>query len=92
VIYTNLIENMGKGDKKTAKGKRTMGSYGNTRKRKTTSPIVVAEKPKKEVKVAAPKEEKPKKVVAKKETAEKAEVKKAPAKKAPAKKTTKKEA
>ncbi|MFM7757883.1 MAG: 30S ribosomal protein THX, partial [Crocinitomicaceae bacterium] len=24
---------MGKGDKKTAKGKRTMGSYGNSRKR-----------------------------------------------------------
>jgi len=25
---------MGKGDKKTAKGKRVMGSYGNARKRK----------------------------------------------------------
>lgn len=29
---------MGKGDKKTAKGKRVMGSYGNTRPR--TSNIV----------------------------------------------------
>jgi ribosomal small subunit protein bTHX len=28
---------MGKGDKKTAKGKRTMGSYGNSRKRKSSS-------------------------------------------------------
>jgi ribosomal small subunit protein bTHX len=28
---------MGRGDKKTAKGKRTMGSYGNSRKRKVTS-------------------------------------------------------
>ena len=28
---------MGKGDIKTAKGKRTNGSYGNTRKRKTTT-------------------------------------------------------
>ena len=32
---------MGKGDKKTTKGKRTMGSHGNTRpKKKTTNPIV----------------------------------------------------
>ncbi len=39
---------MGKGDKKTAKGKRSMGSYGNTRKRKVEKPVVVASKPKKE--------------------------------------------
>lgn len=28
---------MGRGDKKTAKGKRTMGSFGNSRKKKTTA-------------------------------------------------------
>jgi 30S ribosomal protein S31 len=79
---------MGRGDKKTAKGKRTMGSYGNTRKRKTTLPIVVSEKPKKE----AVKEEKPKKTVAKKVATPKA-AKEVAEKKAPVKKTTtKKEA
>jgi ribosomal small subunit protein bTHX len=30
---------MGKGDKKTAKGKRTMGSYGNSRRRKVSHSI-----------------------------------------------------
>jgi ribosomal small subunit protein bTHX len=39
---------MGKGDKKTAKGKRAMGSYGKTRKRKEDAPIVVVKKEKKE--------------------------------------------
>ena len=47
---------MGRGDKKTAKGKRVMGSYGNVRKRKestsiTSSKVVIiegAEAPKKE--------------------------------------------
>lgn len=70
---------MGKGDKKTAKGKRVMGSYGNARKRKSTSAAVVAK-----VEVA----EKPKKAAApKKEAKPKAES----AKKAPAKKTKKEE-
>lgn len=32
---------MGKGDKKTAKGKRSMGSYGNTRKRKSDEKVVI---------------------------------------------------
>lgn len=32
---------MGKGDKKTKKGKRIQGSYGNSRKRKVAAPIVV---------------------------------------------------
>jgi 30S ribosomal protein S31 len=32
---------MGKGDKKTAKGKRTMGSYGVTRKRKEEQVVIV---------------------------------------------------
>lgn len=47
---------MGRGDKKTAKGKRTMGSYGNTRKRSSEKVVVaVVEKPVKVVKVAAKK-------------------------------------
>lgn len=33
---------MGKGDKKTGKGKRSMGSYGNSRKRKSLKSTVVA--------------------------------------------------
>ena len=56
---------MGKGDKKTRRGKITAGSYGKTRPRKTGTSKVAApkveakvEKPKKEV---APKAEKPKK-------------------------------
>jgi 30S ribosomal protein S31 len=83
---------MGKGDKKTAKGKRTMGSYGNTRKKNTSTPIVVIAKEKKEAKVVAPKEEKPKKVVAKKEVTEKTEVKKPAVKKTTAKESENKEA
>lgn len=64
---------MGKGDKKTAKGKRVMGSYGKTRpKKKDTAIVIVAktEKPAKE----------------KKETVKKETVKKPAAKKATAKK------
>ena len=53
---------MGKGDIKTTKGKRTRGSYGNTRKRKKTVKIVAA-KPKKK---AAPKKAAAKKPAAKK--------------------------
>lgn len=45
---------MGKGDKKTAKGKRAMGSYGKTRKRNSDKPVVTSPKAKK------PKAEKPK--------------------------------
>jgi 30S ribosomal protein S31 len=44
---------MGKGDKKTAKGKRAMGSYGKTRKRKEDAPVVVVKKEKKEKPVKA---------------------------------------
>ncbi len=53
---------MGKGDKKSTKGKRIAGSYGNTRPRnkKTVVPQAVVEK------VAEPKEEKPKAVKKKK--------------------------
>jgi 30S ribosomal protein S31 len=49
---------MGRGDKKTAKGKRTMGSYGNTRKRaseKVVAVVVKAEKVEKVVKAPAKK-------------------------------------
>ena len=51
---------MGKGDKKTKKGKITQGSYGKTRPKKSSKSVIPAkvEKPKKEV---ATKAEKPKK-------------------------------
>ncbi len=65
---------MGKGDKKSKKGKISSGSYGVTRKRKKAATFVTKPKAKK----AAPKKEK--------EPAEKAPAKKAAAKKAPAKK------
>jgi ribosomal small subunit protein bTHX len=82
---------MGKGDIKTAKGKRVNGSYGNSRKRKTATPAVVAAAPKKEKKVAEKKETAEKKApAAKKAAAPKAAAeKKAPAaKKATTKKDT----
>ncbi|MEY4803531.1 MAG: ribosomal protein Thx [Bacteroidota bacterium] len=68
---------MGKGDKKTTKGKRSMGSYGKTRKRKEDTPIIVAkkEKPVKPVK-AEPKAKAAaatKKPAAKKTTTKKSE-------------------
>jgi len=70
---------MGRGDKKTAKGKRARGSYGVTRKRSeekasVPNPAKKVKKvdPKKTVKAeTAPKAEEKKEVVAKKETAEK---------------------
>lgn len=77
---------MGKGDIKTARGKRVNGSYGNTRKRKKATPAVVAAAPKKEKPVAEKKEVAEKKAPA----AKKAAAPKAAAKPA-AKKTTKKE-
>ena len=51
---------MGKGDKKTRKGKITQGSYGKTRPKKSSKSVIPAkvEKPKKEVALKA---EKPKK-------------------------------
>lgn len=61
---------MGKGDKKTAKGKRIMGSHGKTRPKKKDAPtvaVVKAEKPAK-----APKEVAAKKVTAKKPSTKKA--------------------
>ena len=70
---------MGRGDKKTAKGKRFKGSYGVTRKKKSNTTAYVA-KPKK-AKVKAETETTTKKAAPKKTT-----------KKTAAKKTTKKTA
>lgn len=77
---------MGKGDKKTAKGKRTMGSYGNTRPKKKSTPVAVKPAVKKEAAEAKPAA---KKTAAKKTTA-KAEpkAKTTAANKPAAKKTT----
>ena len=44
---------MGKGDKKTKKGKRTAGSYGITRKRKKRVAVVTTKKKKKPAKKKA---------------------------------------
>ena len=66
---------MGKGDKKSRKGKITMGSYGVTRPRKKTKSAVAASTTPKEPKVkkeAAPKKAAPKKAAPKK-AAKKAE-------------------
>jgi len=72
---------MGKGDRKTKKGKIRIGSYGKLRPRKKTTDTFV---PKKAEKV---KEEQPKKQV---ETKKKTAAKKTTKKKTVAKKTTKK--
>lgn len=55
---------MGKGDKKSAKGKRWRGSYGNSRKRKVAKTTVA--KVKKEKPAAAKKKKAPAKKAAKK--------------------------
>ena len=76
---------MGKGDKKSKKGKISSGSYGVSRKRKKNTPYVAKVK-----KVAPKKEEAPvaeeveKKSPAKKSAAKKPAAKKTPAKKKPA--------
>lgn len=59
---------MGKGDKKTGKGKRAMGSYGNTRQKKTTTHVSTK---KVDVVVEKPVAEKPKKAPAKKASTKK---------------------
>lgn len=66
---------MGKGDKKTAKGKRARGSYGITRKRNSDSTATAAPaKPKvKKATPAAEKKEVVKKAPVKKEVAPKKE-------------------
>lgn len=50
---------MGKGDKKTKRGKISNGSYGVTRKRKESVKIAVKPKPKKEAKEASVEKAKP---------------------------------
>ena len=75
---------MGKGDRKSARGKRIIGSSGVTRKRKKVT--YVAPVPEKKVKPA----EETKKTVAKKAPTKKTAEKKTTAKKPAAKKTTKK--
>jgi 30S ribosomal protein S31 len=67
---------MGRGDKRTAKGKRFKGSYGNSRPQTVTK------------KAAAPKvvKAKPVKKAAAKEAEKEVTIKKAPPRKAPAKK------
>ncbi len=70
---------MGKGDRKSAKGKRFRKSYGVKRQRSKAAPVVEAKK-----------EEAPKpKTAAKKTTAKKTTAKKTTAEKAPAKKAAK---
>jgi 30S ribosomal protein S31 len=62
---------MGRGDKRTAKGKRFKGSFGNTRPQKVeTKTVVKAKAEKAPKKVAAEKAEKPKKAPAKKKKEE----------------------
>ncbi|MGB0390791.1 MAG: 30S ribosomal protein THX [Salibacteraceae bacterium] len=76
---------MGKGDKKSAKGKRIIGSSGVSRQKKKNTYVAPAAP----VKKATPKkaaEAKPKKAAAKKPAAKKAAPKKAAAKKPAAKK------
>lgn len=58
---------MGRGDQKSTKGKIARGSYGKSRLRKTSKPVVVAEKPAKEKpepkpKATKAKAEKPKEI------------------------------
>lgn len=78
---------MGRGDKKTAKGKRAMGSYGNTRKKKSSTTNVAPTKSEKTVKTV-------KKSAAKKSAAktESTAAKKTSAKKPATKKAVKKDA
>jgi ribosomal small subunit protein bTHX len=68
-----IILNMGRGDKRTAKGKRTKGSFGNSRKQKRVI--------KKTTAVKSNPDAPAKKVAAKKTAAKKAPAKKAAAKK-----------
>ena len=74
---------MGKGDKRSAKGKRTRGSSGVTRQRKKTT-YTAPEAPEKKVKEKKS-EDAPKKAATKKPAAKKATTKKAAPKKEAAK-------
>lgn len=70
---------MGKGDKKSKKGKISSGTYGVSRKKRSVKAVVVKPKKKAVKKVEA--EAEPKKAAAKKPAAKKPAAKKAPAKK-----------
>lgn len=80
---------MGKGDIKTKKGKRSAGSYGNSRPKKVAKSTVVVEKKKKATPKAKPATASDAKNTSK-ITAKKTATKKPAAKKTAAKKTTKK--
>lgn len=90
MLVTKKIE-MGKGDKRTAKGKRIIGSSGVSRQRKkvTYSAPLAESKP---VKKEAPKKAAAKKATTTKTTATKATAAKTTAKKAAPKKTAAKKA
>jgi len=62
---------MGKGDKKTRRGKITMGSFGVRRPRKRNKPVVVVEVKKKPKAAAKPKAATKSKAVAKPKAATK---------------------
>jgi len=81
---------MGKGDKKTKRGKIVNKSYGVRRPKKQSSGFVPT--PKAQVVVEKEEGAPVKKAPVKKASAKKAAVKKAPAKKAPAKKAAEKKA
>lgn len=84
---------MGKGDRKTTKGKRFMGSYGKTRKKKQSSGFAATTAESNEVKETKKDTgKKPKKSTAKKPAAKKSTEKKSSTKKAATKKTTAKKA
>jgi ribosomal small subunit protein bTHX len=86
--YKNQIT-MGKGDRKTAKGKRFLGSTGVSRqKKKTTAKVATVEKPKPTKTTKA----KATKTTEKKTAAKKTTTKATTAKKTTAKKTTTKKA
>jgi ribosomal small subunit protein bTHX len=81
---------MGKGDRKTKRGKRFMGSYGKKRQRKSSTSFEEINSPKKQ---STAKKSSAKKTTAKKsEPAKKATAKKSTATKSTAKKTTAKKA
>lgn len=82
---------MGKGDKKSKKGKRILGTYGNSRKKKVATPIAVTKKkskPAKAEKTEEVKEAPVKKAAAKKTATKKTAVKKTTAKKPAASEAT----
>lgn len=82
---------MGKGDKRTAKGKRIMGTYGNSRKKKVSIVVNVPKKKAKPAKAEVEKETPAKKAPAKKTAAKKPAAKKTTTKKTTASKTEEKE-